>query len=269
MDSFEGIIEFVSVAQTGGFSAAAKQLGCSTSHVSRQVSRLEARLDCALVARSTRLVSLTETGQAYYLHCKELVAGLEQANEQVSSEQYQLKGVLHVSAAGAFSEMYVVPALLEFAAQHPELKLEIDFSSRMVNFIEDKFDFAIRYGRLSDSGLVARKLVTRPMMAAASSDYIEHYGLPTHPRQLNQHRCLVANNEYWYFTDPAQAATQSESFSVKVNAHLRSNNVHALTQACAKGMGIAYLPQSSFLNLPAGHKLKAILQDYCYQQANT
>lgn len=87
MDSFEGIIEFVAVAESQGFSAAAKQLGVSTSHVSRQVSRLEERLGSALLARTTRLVSLTESGQLYYQQCKELVNGLQQANEQVSLEQ--------------------------------------------------------------------------------------------------------------------------------------------------------------------------------------
>ena len=100
MDSFEGITEFVVLAQVQSFTAAGKQLGCSTSHVSRQVARLEQRLGCALVARTTRLVSLTDAGALYYQQCKELVAGLQQANEQVNSHQYQLKGTLRVSAAG-------------------------------------------------------------------------------------------------------------------------------------------------------------------------
>ncbi len=136
--------------------------------MSRQVSRLEERLGVALLARSTRMVNLTQAGQVYYQQCKDLVIGLQQANEQLSSEQIQLNGTLRVSAAGAFAENYVAPALMEFAKGYPELTVEMDFDTRMVNFIEDGIDFAIRYGRLSDSGLVARKLVDRPMAAAAS-----------------------------------------------------------------------------------------------------
>lgn len=134
MDSFEGINEFVTVAESLGFSAAAKQLGCSTSHVSRQVTRLEERLGVALLARSTRMVSLTEAGQAYYQQCKELVIGLQQANEQLTTQQTQLSGTLRVSAAGAFSENHVAPALMAFAKQHPNLTVEINFNTSMVNF---------------------------------------------------------------------------------------------------------------------------------------
>ncbi|GAL33856.1 transcriptional regulator [Vibrio maritimus] len=159
MESFEGINEFVAVAESHGFSAAAKQLGCSTSHVSRQVSRLEQRVGVALLARSTRMVSLTDAGQVYYQQCKELVIGLQQANERLSSQHIELSGTLRVSAAGAFAENHVAPALMAFAKQYPELTVEMDFNTRMVNFIEDGVDFAIRYGRLNDSGLVARKLV--------------------------------------------------------------------------------------------------------------
>lgn len=256
MVSFEGIIEFVAVAETQGFSAAAKQLGVSTSHVSRQVARLEARLGSALFARTTRLVSLTQAGQAYYQQCKELVNGLQLANEQVSSEQLQLSGTLRVSAAGAFAEHYVAPALIEFAKLHPHLTIDMDFNSRMVNFVEDGIDFAIRYGQLQDSGLVARKLLNRPMIAAASQDYLTQYGTPSHPNDLKQHSCLISNNDHWFFQD------QGETFSVKVQGRWRSNNVHALVKACENGLGIAYAPKSSFLNAIEQDTVKPILSEY-------
>ena len=106
MDSFDGIIEFVAVAQAQGFSAAAKQLGCSTSHVSRQVARLEQRLGCTLLARSTRLVTLTDSGAAYFQQAKDLVTGLQQANEQLNQQQVHLSGTLRVSAAGGFCRTF-------------------------------------------------------------------------------------------------------------------------------------------------------------------
>ena len=114
MDSFEGVFEFVAVAESGGFSAAAKVLGCSTSHVSRQVARLEQRTGCVLLARTTRQINLTENGAFYYQQCKQLITGLQQANDQLAQQQFNLNGTLRVSAAGAFAEQYIAPALMVF-----------------------------------------------------------------------------------------------------------------------------------------------------------
>lgn len=256
MESFEGIIEFVAVAESQGFSAAAKQLGVSTSHVSRQVSRLEARIGSALLARTTRLVSLTESGQLYYQQCKELVNGLQQANEQVSQDQLQLSGTLRVSAAGGFAEQFVAPALMIFAKQHPELSIDMDFNSRMVNFVEDGIDFSIRYGQLQDSGLVARKLLDRPMMAVASPEYLQANGTPLQPKDLKQHSCLISNNDHWRFNQ------DGKEVSIKVQGRWRSNNAHAVVNACEQGLGIAYMPKSSFSEAIERAALTPVLQEY-------
>jgi len=253
MDSFEGIIEFVAVAESNGFSAAAKQLSVSTSHVSRQVSRLEAKLGCALLARTTRRVSLTNEGLAYYRQCQDLVSSLQVANEQIHSEKLQLSGTLRVSAAGTFAEQSVAPALIEFANQYPELSIEMDFNSRRVNFIEDGVDFAIRYGQLQDSGLVARKLIDRPMMAAASQEYLQQYGVPVHPNELVRHSCIISNNDHWLFEKG------SESYKVKVKGRWRSNNANAVFKACEQSLGVAYMPKSSFMQ---STNLKPVLEPY-------
>jgi DNA-binding transcriptional LysR family regulator len=256
MESFEGIVEFVAVAESRGFSTAAKQLGCSTSHISRQVARLEERLGCALLARSTRQVNLTENGTAYYLQCKELVIGLQQANEQVNQQQLQLNGTLRVSAAGGFAEHFVAPALMAFAQQHPQLTVEIDFNSRMVNFVEDEIDFAVRYGELADSSLIARKLISRPMMAAASPEYLERYGTPTHPNQLKNHCCIISNNDHWLFhIDGTQK-------SIRVRGRWRSNNANVVAHACEQGLGIAYMPRSTFNDGIKSDKLVAVLEPF-------
>lgn len=256
MESFEGIIEFVAVAESRGFSAAAKQLGCSTSHVSRQVARLEERLGCALLARSTRQVNLTENGTDYYHQCKELVIGLQQANEQVNQQQLLLNGTLRVSAAGGFAEHFVAPALMTFAQQHPQLTVEIDFNSRMVNFVEDEVDFAVRYGELADSSLIARKLISRPMMAAASPEYLKQYGTPTHPNQLKNHSCIISNNNHWLF------AVDGTQKSIRVRGRWRSNNANVVAHACEQGLGIAYMPKSTFNEGIKSNKLVAILEPF-------
>lgn len=256
MNSFDGIIEFVAVAESHGFSAAAKQLGCSTSHVSRQVSRLEERLGVALLARSTRLVNLTNAGQHYYQQCRELVTGLEQANEGLNADQVTLSGTLRVSAAGAFAEEHVAPALMEFAKSYPELTIEMDFNSRMVNFIEDGIDFAIRYGALKDSGLVARKLADRPMAAVASHEYLAHNGEPTHPNQLIQHSCIVANNDHWQFENGGT------TISTRIQGRWKSNNSTAVIAACEQGLGIAYMPKSSLASGLESGSLVPVLENY-------
>ncbi len=257
MDSFEGINEFVAVAESLGFSAAAKQLGCSTSHISRQVTKLEERVGVALLARTTRMVNLTEAGEAYYRHCKELVIGLQQANEQLISQQTQLSGTLRVSAAGALSENHVAPALMAFAKSHPNLTIDINFDTRMVNFVEEGFDFAIRYGRLNDSGLVARKLIDRPMAAAASQKYLDQYGTPTHPEHLRQHSCIIANKDVWLFEDKGVPLD-----GVRVQGRWRSNNPNVVLQACEQGLGIAYLPKSSFNGALHDGRLVPVLEPY-------
>ncbi len=263
MNSFDGIIEFVAVAEQQGFAPAAKRLGCSTSHVSRQVSRLEERLGCALFARTTRQVSLTPNGQAYYNQCKDLVLGLEQANEQVQKQQFQLSGTLRVTAAGTFAEQYVAPALMEFALQHRDLRIEMDFNSRTVNFVEEGVDFAIRYGQLADSNLIARKLVSRPLMAAASPAYIEEFGSPTHPEQLKTHSCIISNNDHWNFQ------VKGQKLSIKINGRWRCNNAHAVVKACEKGLGISYLPKANFSEQVKDGRLVPVLEPFWSQGASS
>ena len=263
MDSFEGIFEFVAVAESGGFSAAAKKLGCSTSHISRQVSRLEERLGSRLLARTTRQISLTENGEFYYQQCKYLVNGLQQANEQVTQQQYQLNGTLRVRAAGGFAENFVAPALMTFAKDHPELSIDIDFNSRMVNFIEDGIDFAIRYGELNDSNLIARKLISRSMMLVASPDYLANYGTPNHPNQLKSHRCILANSDHWIFN------IDGIKQSIKVSGNWQSNNSNVVLDACEQGLGIAYMPDSTFTESIKQNKLVPILAPFCITGATS
>ncbi|MBV7299714.1 LysR family transcriptional regulator [Enterovibrio paralichthyis] len=257
--SFEGIVEFVTVADAKGFSEAARRLKCSVSHVSRQVSRLEQRLGTALFARSTRSVNLTENGRQYYLQCQELVSGLSQANETVTGAQSDLQGTLRISMAGSFAEQFVAPALVAFAKLHPQLSVELDFSTRRVNFVEDGFDFAIRYGRLQDSGLVARKLADRNLMAVASPDYLKENGEPTEPEALVKHSCLITNNDTWLFE------RDGKEEPVKVSGRFRSNNANAIVDACRAGLGIGYMPKSSFQNAVTEGSLIPILEPFWTQ----
>ena len=140
---------------------------------------------------------------------------------------------------------------------------QFDFNSRMVNFVEDGIDFAIRYGELTDSNLIARKLVRRSMLLAASPEYLTQRGTPTHPKQLQQHQCIVANNDHWTFNiDNAQQA-------IKVPIYWRSNNANVVVNACEQGLGLAYLPEDSFARSIEKGLVQPVLQSYCFTQATS
>jgi DNA-binding transcriptional LysR family regulator len=256
MLSFEGIIEFVTVAETQGFSSAARHLNVNVSQVSRKVSTLEQHLGSALFVRSTRKVRLTEAGERYYQQCKELVAGLESANDNVLEERVNLKGTLKVSASGEFAELYIAPLLMEFTQQHPQLSIDMNFNSSMVDFTQDQIDFSIRYGRLSDSNLVARKLTDRSLVAAASPEYLAQFGVPLTPAALSKHSCLITNNGTWLFQDKGQP------LEVRVKGRWRSNSGRSIVGAARKGLGIAYLPRSSYDNALQDGSLTPILAPF-------
>lgn len=263
MNAFEGITEFVAVAEAQGFSAAARRLGVSTAHVSRRVSTLEASLGVQLLARTTRQVRLTDAGQNYYRRCLDLVHGLEEANEVVSSEKVSLSGTLRISAAGQFTSRYVAPALADFALLHPNLSIDLDFSARLVNFVEEGIDLAIRYGRMKDSSLIARKLVDRTIVAAASPAYLEKYGVPQHPVDLRRHSCLITNNDLWLFD------TKDGPLDVRVRGQWRSNDADSVTHACVAGLGIAYMPRISYRNTLKDGTLVPLLEPYWTQGIGT
>lgn len=256
MDKFEGITEFVAVAESQGFSAAARRLGVSTAHVSRRIAALEQSLGIALFIRTTRQVRLTDAGETYYRYCSGLVDGLEEANEVVSNETINLTGTLRISAAGKFVSEFVAPLLTEFAQRHPNLSIDLDFSARVANFVEEGLDLAIRYGRLQDSSLIARKLVDRKIVAAASPEYLAKNGVPEHPDDLRKHNCLITNNDLWLFD------TKGGPVNVRVRGRWRSNDADSLTHACLAGLGIAYMPSTSYRDAIEDGRLMPVLEPY-------
>lgn len=237
---FGGIVELVAVAETQGFSAAARRLGVSTSHVSRKVAALEDRLGVSLVIRTTRHVRLTEAGTRYAERGQEMLAALDAANVELTGREPVLKGTLHITAAGEFAENHLAAALIAFAARHPQLKFRLNFSSRYVNLIEEGFDLGVRYGRLTGAELSARKLVDRDMVAAASPGYLAKHGEPTHPEHLIHHDCLITNNDQWRFQEDGRET------AVRVTGRWRSNSGRNIVAACRAGLGIAYMSRSSF-----------------------
>ncbi len=256
MHQWDGIEEFLAVVDAGGFTAAAMRLNVSASHVSRQVARLEDRLGVKLLARTTRSVRLTDEGADYHARVADLAAGIGEANQAAAGARAELVGRIRVSAAGPLAEQRVAPVLARFALDNPGVKVEMDFNSRMINLIEEGFDFAIRYGVLAESGLVARRLAKRTMVCAASPAYLAKHGTPRHPGELRNHACLITNNDRWTFADPETG----KPIDVRVRGPWRAINPHAIRVAALEGLGVMYAPRI-FLG-DSEDRLTPLLQGY-------
>lgn len=258
MAPWDGIQEFLMVVETGSFTRAGKRLGVSASHVSRQVKRLEDRLGVKLLARSTRIVRLTDAGASYHRRVSDLAAGFDEANQGAAGDSANLSGHIRVSVGGRFTEQEVAPLLARFVADNPGVSMELDFDSRYVNLIDRGYDFAIRYGALADSGLIARKLSGRTMVCTAAPSYLARQDVPAHPHDLRSHACLITNSDRWIFNDPKTG----DAFDVRVSGPWRSNNVIALRFALLEGLGIAYVPVESLRQDLATGALVPILEGY-------
>ena len=258
MSPWDGLQEFLMVVETGGFTSAARRLGVSASHVSRQIARLEDRLGVKLFARSTRVVRLTDAGAEYHARVADLAAGIDEANQAAAGAQADLAGRIRVSAAGTLAENRVAPVLARFARENPRIAIEIDFDTRNVDLIDQGFDFAIRYGILADSGLIVRKLAGRTMVCAASPDYLQRRGEPRHPSDLRRHACLRTRQDRWVFKDPQSG----EPIDVRVHGPWTANNGHALRAAAVEGLGVAYTPDVNLQAALECGQVVPILQGY-------
>ncbi|MBL4827401.1 MAG: LysR family transcriptional regulator [Spongiibacteraceae bacterium] len=238
MSRWEGVEVFAQVVASGTFSKAAEVLGVSKSHVSRQVSQLEERLAAQLLNRTTRKVTTTEMGQAFYLRCKDILAGLEEAEKAVLDLQEAPQGILRMTVAGAFGERYVAPAAADFMLLHPRLRIDLTFTNRTVDLIADGYDLAIRAGALKDSSMIARRIAARKLTICASPGYVARYGQPESIVALKKHNCLLGTNPTWRFREQ-----NNHHSDIKLEGNWRSNNGYALLQAARKGLGLVQLPE--------------------------
>jgi DNA-binding transcriptional LysR family regulator len=187
MDRFESISTFVAVAKSGGFSAAAREMGIPLATVSRRVAQLEADLGARLLQRSTRQVGLTEQGKTFLAACERVLDDLREAQEAVTGEFRSPKGELAITAPTGFGRIHLQPVALEFLAAYPQIRLRLLLVDRVVNLLEEHVDLALRIGELPDSGLIARPLGHIRIVVAASPQYLARRGMPEHPRDLPAH----------------------------------------------------------------------------------
>ena len=195
MDRFQAMRTLVQVVDTGSFVAAADALDLSKAAVSRHVAELEARLGVRLLHRTTRRLSLTEEGEVFTQRCRELLAGLEAAETEVSAHGGEAIGLLRVNAPVSFGIQHLAGVWPAFQALHPRVSFDVTLSDRVADIVEEGFDLAIRITQLHSSSLVARRLASTRMVLCASPAYLQHHGTPVHPSELAQHQVLAYS--YW------------------------------------------------------------------------
>lgn len=240
MDTLEGMRTFAAVAARGSFTDGAKRLGISTKLASKYVRQLEERLGAQLLHRTTRSVTLTETGEAYYRRCLPLLDQFDELEGLVQTRQSELAGPIRITAPTGFGSTQLVRALRPFLADHPKVAVELHLSDHHVSLVDQGFDLAIRFGALKDSSLVARKLMDMRIVCCASPDYLQANGRPDEPAALADHNCLLpvsaGPSDQWEFRIDGQIR------SVAVRGNFRANSPRAVAQMASDGLGIARMP---------------------------
>ncbi len=256
MMKWEGISEFVYVAEYESFTRAAKELGISIAQVSRQVSALEKRLNIKLLYRTTRKISLTEEGQVFYKHCRGVLDGLDAAEQAISSLQSKPQGKIKLTAPVTYGEQQLLPLINDFIVQYPDIKVTAFLSNQKLDLVEGGYDLAVRIGKLSDSTLMAKKLGHRTNFVCAAPDYLDRYGTPQTSAELASHNCLLGSLDYWHFKQ-----AQSER-NIRVSGSVRYNSGYSLVDAALKGIGMVQLPDYYVQKYLDSGKLISVLDDF-------
>jgi DNA-binding transcriptional LysR family regulator len=240
MDLFQAMKVFAKVAEVGSLSGAARALDMSNPSVTRHLADLEAYLNARLFNRSTRRLSLTETGSAYLERCKQVLFDLEEATLAASMSAANPSGTLRINAPVSFAVNHLGRILPHYAERHPNVTLDVSLSDRVVDLVEEGFDLAIRIGRIQDSSLVARKIAPVRLLVCAAPSYLKEHGTPRLPKDLAQHRCL--SYSYWSMRDEWRFLHDGKTHSVRVNSAMHANNGDLLREAAIAGMGIILQP---------------------------
>ena len=241
MDRLQAIIAFARVVESGSFARAAERLDVSVSSVSRQVSELEAHLDARLLNRTTRRLSLTESGRAFYERSIQLLADLEEAEESASAGTARPRGTLRLTCGTTFGVRHLAPAIAEFVSRHPQMRFDVELSDRAVDLVDEGFDAALRIGKIGSQQLVGRKVGITRLICCASPAYLKHHGVPQKPEDLVGHACLSyeysPQKSVWPFRDGS-----GDDRSVRIDAPVHANNGRFLVALAVAGVAITFEP---------------------------
>lgn len=261
MDKFESMRAFVQVVEAGGFAAAARTMGLSRSAVNKLVFNLEDALKVQLLQRTTRKVTPTPTGLAFYERCMAILADVAEAEIAVSQLQTEPRGQLRINGPMSFGTRYLSPVIAQFVQQYPDLQVELSLSDRFIDPIDEGFDVTIRLAQPQASpSLIIHELFPTPVILCAAPEYIAQHGVPTTPQALTQHICLpyghIATEHQWTLIGP------DGEHKITVKGPLCSNNGDPLRDAAVQGLGITLLPRFFIeQDLQAGY-LQQVMTDY-------
>ena len=256
----DGMAVYVAVVNTGSFVAAAQSLGHSSSYISKEISKLEKRLGSRLLNRTTRTLSLTDAGRAYYERANQIIIDAENAERSINQLQETPSGLLRVNAPGSFGSRHLLKVFGDFMHHYPEVKLELEFNDRVIDVVSEGYDVVIRVGAIKDSNLVARKFTQSRMVTIAAPSYLQKYGTPKSVEDLNQHQCIV----YSLLPTPTLWTFFKDGQRININVEPRAicNSSHIEVSLVSQGIGITRVPLFTCEKEIEQGKLQIILDDY-------
>jgi DNA-binding transcriptional LysR family regulator len=261
MDNYRAMAIFVQVVDHGSFSAAARKLGITKSAVSQQVNQLEETLGTRLLHRTTRQLNLTEAGEMYIEGCRQMIDAAEGANQRIGQYSKEPSGTLKISCSHDFAADHLVPLLGPFMEKHPKLSLEIDGSDEVINLVEERVDLAIRIGRMTESGWVARKIGEAEEVILASPSYLESHGVPQDPSELASHYWVAFTRR----TQPYQLLLQGPTGTqqkVRLYGRAHTNSAPSMREMVKAGMGIGKILKLMVKKELESGQLVQILPEY-------
>lgn len=260
MDTLDGMRTLVAVARQKSFTGGAKQLGISTKLASKYIGQLESKHAALLFHRTTRSVTLTDTGRAYFERCVPLLEQIDELDDVIQHRQASLSGTIRLTAPTAFGSTKLVDALAPFLQLHPNIRVELSLSDQHVAIIDEGVDVAIRFGQLQDSTLIAKRLMRMRIVAFASPEYLARHGKPSHPSALATHNCLLQKSQVdpdnWKFKVDGQLVI------VNVQGTFASNSPRAVTQMASQGLGIGMGPKYVTEPYVKDGSLQLLFEDY-------
>ncbi|ADU72620.1 LysR family transcriptional regulator [Pantoea sp. At-9b] len=265
MDSFTSLTSFVRTAEALSFVEAARSLGISASAVGKNVARLENKLGVRLFNRSTRNVSLTAEGVVLLARCQHILEQLREAEAELTSTVEQPAGKLRVSLP-VIGYRLLLPLLPAFTQRYPDIELELDFSDRLVNIIDEGFDVAIRSGEIADSRLTAKTLGNFNFVLCASPAYLDAHGAPASPEELSNHKCVLFRFPATGLIQPWELREMRITGDFNPASVLTANNIEAVIRISTSGLGISYVPDFVVREAFNQGELKEVLAGSCIKQ---
>ncbi|MEM7061176.1 MAG: LysR family transcriptional regulator [Pseudomonadota bacterium] len=263
MDRFEDLRAFVQVVESGTLTRAATRLDVATSAVSRRIKDLESRLGTQLLQRTTRQMRLTPSGERFHARASQILQALEEAEAEAGDQAKSLSGPLRIAAPLSFGQSHLTPILIDFAKDHPEVKLDVDFSDRMVDLIAEGHDLAIRIGNLADSSLIARKITDVRMLVCAAPEFWKNHGKPTQAEDLIglPALCYTGSDrvDIWSYSSP-----EGHNGTLQMNVALKSTNGNFLCDAAIAGQGVVLQPSFIVHQATAAGQLECALTDHIW-----